>query len=396
MSLNETPSGERVQIGIFGRVNVGKSSLINAILNQPIAITSNVPGTTTDPVKKSMELLPLGPVTFIDTPGLDDFGTLGKERIDQGIKILDSCDIALLVVDEMELSSPFDCELLEKIKERDIPYLIVHNKADTYAKSMVSTSTDIYVSSKSHTNINLLRERISTLTPQENIEFPIVSDLVSPGDTVVLVVPIDKAAPKGRLILPQQQTIRELLEKGVFTVVVRETELKSYLDQSGSDPSLVITDSQVFKYVSSVVKEDVRLTSFSILMARHKGILSLAYEGSKAVNEIEDEDTILISEGCTHHRQCGDIGTQKLPALVRNFTGKNPNFIFTSGTNFPSESELLENKVKLVIHCGGCMLTEREMKRRYKSALNVNIPITNYGIAISHMRNILERCTFML
>ena len=396
MSLNNTPSAERVHIGIFGRRNAGKSSVINALTGQSLAIVSNVKGTTTDPVLKAMELLPLGPVVMIDTPGLDDEGELGALRIQKAYQVLNKTDIAVLVVDGTIGMTGEDCAILDRIKDKQIPYVVVMNKADliedrTFSAQNIpaSLSSDhvIWVSAADKTNIHELKELIAALAPTEDNKLRIVGDLIHPSDFVVLVVPIDKAAPKGRLILPQQQTIRDILEADATAIVVKEHELRETLDSLGKKPSLVITDSQVFAKVSADTPRDIPLTSFSILFARYKGNLKTVVNGARTLDTLEDGDTILISEGCTHHRQCDDIGTVKLPRWIQNHTGKHLNFEFTSGTEFPLEL----GKYKLIVHCGGCTLNEREMKYRIKCAEDAGIPMTNYGTAIAYMQGILER-----
>lgn len=396
MSLNNTPSAERVHIGIFGRRNAGKSSVINALTGQSLAIVSDVKGTTTDPVLKAMELLPLGPVVMIDTPGLDDEGELGALRIQKAYQVLNKTDIAVLVVDGTIGMTGEDCAILDRIKGKQIPYVVVINKADliedrTFSAQNIpaSLSSDhvIWVSAADKTNIHELKELIAALAPTEDNKLRIVGDLIHPSDFVVLVVPIDKAAPKGRLILPQQQTIRDILEADATAIVVKEHELRETLDSLGKKPSLVITDSQVFAKVSADTPRDIPLTSFSILFARYKGNLKTVVNGARTLDTLEDGDTILISEGCTHHRQCDDIGTVKLPRWIQNHTGKHLNFEFTSGTEFPLEL----GKYKLIVHCGGCTLNEREMKYRIKCAEDAGIPMTNYGTAIAYMQGILER-----
>ena len=396
MSLNNTPSAERVHIGIFGRRNAGKSSVINALTGQSLAIVSNVKGTTTDPVLKAMELLPLGPVVMIDTPGLDDEGELGALRIQKAYQVLNKTDIAVLVVDGTIGMTGEDCAILDRIKDKQIPYVVVMNKADliedrTFSAQNIpaSLSSDhvIWVSAADKTNIHELKELIAALAPTEDNKLRIVGDLIHPSDFVVLVVPIDKAAPKGRLILPQQQTIRDILEADATAIVVKEHELRETLDSLGKKPSLVITDSQVFAKVSADTPRDIPLTSFSILFARYKGNLKTVVNGARTLDTLEDGDTILISEGCTHHRQCDDIGTVKLPRWIQNHTGKHLNFEFTSGTEFPLEL----GKYKLIVHCGGCTLNEREMKYRIKCAEDSGIPMTNYGTAIPYMQGIMER-----
>ena len=396
MSLNNTPSAERVHIGIFGRRNAGKSSVINALTGQSLAIVSDVKGTTTDPVLKAMELLPLGPVVMIDTPGLDDEGELGALRIQKAYQVLNKTDIAVLVVDGTIGMTGEDCAILDRIKDKQIPYVVVMNKADliedrTFSAQNIpaSLSSDhvIWVSAADKTNIHELKELIAALAPTEDNKLRIVGDLIHPSDFVVLVVPIDKAAPKGRLILPHQQTIRDILEADATAIVVKEHELRETLDSLGKKPSLVITDSQVFAKVSADTPRDFPLTSFSILFARYKGNLKTVVNGARTLDTLEDGDTILISEGCTHHRQCDDIGTVKLPRWIQNHTGKHLNFEFTSGTEFPLEL----GKYKLIVHCGGCTLNEREMKYRIKCAEDAGIPMTNYGTAIAYMQGILER-----
>ena len=395
MSMNNTPSSERVHIGIFGKRNAGKSSLINALTGQNLAIVSDVKGTTTDPVLKAMELLPLGPVVMIDTPGLDDDGELGELRIQKAYQILNKTDIALLVVDGTIGMTDEDTRILKRIQDKKVPHVVVFNKADqikTHSESFlreigIDEKHFLEVSASDGTNIYELKELLAHLVPAEENERRIIADLVSPLDFVVLVVPIDKAAPKGRLILPQQQTIRDLLEAGAASIVVRDTELNEALKKLGQNPALVITDSQAFKKVAQIVPENVPLTSFSILFARYKGSLDSLVNGAKYLDQLKDNDTILISEGCTHHRQCDDIGTVKLPRWIKEYTKKELNFEFTSGTEFP----LNLSKYQLIIHCGGCTLNEREMQYRMKCAEDAKIPITNYGTAIAYMNGILER-----
>lgn len=402
MSLNSTPSSERTHIGIFGKRNAGKSSLINAMTGQSLAIVSDVKGTTTDPVLKSMELLPLGPVVVIDTPGLDDEGELGTLRIQKAYQMLNKTDIAVLVIDGTIGMTQEDARILERIRAKEIPYLIALNKADLVQEKdsviskmetdyQVDPSSTLWVSASvsdsMDANIYQFKERIASLTPEEEPARPIVGDLIHPSDFVVLVVPIDKAAPKGRLILPQQQTIRDILDSDAVSVVVKENDLKHVLQTLGRKPSLVITDSQVFAKVSADTPDDIPLTSFSILFARYKGNLDILVNGARTLDELADGDTVLISEGCTHHRQCDDIGTVKLPRWIREHTGKQLNFEFTSGTEFPARLD----RFRMLIHCGGCMLNEREMKYRIRCAQDAGIPITNYGTAIAYMKGILER-----
>ena len=386
MSLNSVPSGERIHIGFFGRRNAGKSSVVNAVTSQNLAIVSDVLGTTTDPVQKAMELLPLGPVVIIDTPGIDDEGELGALRVKRSYQVLNKTDIAVLVCDSAVGLTPDDKKLIEKIKAKNIPYIIAYNKSDT-AKTEPGADNEICISAKTGENINELRELIaekSRITQQERY---IISDKLQQGDIVVLVVPIDKAAPKGRLILPQQQTIRDILDAHASAVVTQDVQLPQTLGALSKKPAFVITDSQAFARVSRDTPDDIRLTSFSILFANYKGNLRLAVEGVKAISELCEDDCVLISEGCTHHRQCGDIGTVKLPALIKKFTGITPKLEYSSGTEFPENLK----KYRLIIHCGGCMLNEREMQYRLKCAEDEGIPITNYGTAIAYMNGILKR-----
>ena len=384
MSLNNTPSANRVHIGIFGKRNAGKSSVMNVLTNQNLAIVSDVKGTTTDPVLKAMELLPLGPVVMIDTPGIDDEGELGALRIKKSYQMLNKTDIAVVIIDGAEESAE-DKQLIEKIKAKNVPYVIFHNKSDTFTAE--KKEGHLYGSALEKIGIDELKQVIVTLANSEDNDKKIVADLIEPLDIVVLVVPIDAAAPKGRLILPQQQTIRDILDAGAVSVVVKDTELKETLAKLGTKPKLVITDSQAFGKVSAIVPDDIQLTSFSILFARYKGSLETAVKGAAAIEQLKDGDKILISEGCTHHRQCGDIGTVKLPNLLKKYTGKSFDFEFTSGTEFPEDL----SDYRLVIHCGGCMLNEREMKYRYLCAAEQNVPITNYGTAIAYMNGILKR-----
>lgn len=390
MGMNETPSGERVHIAFFGRRNAGKSSLVNAVTGQELAIVSDIRGTTTDPVYKSMELLPLGPVVIIDTPGIDDEGELGLKRVGKTRQVLNKADLAVLVVDAVEGISSWEEEMIRLFEKKEIPYLVVYNKMDLLTgKSEQEPVVEhtAYVSARTREGIQQLKEQMARLTSQETDEKRLAADLVKPFDTVILVVPIDKAAPKGRLILPQQQVIRDLLDIGAMPFVCRESELSETFAKLKENPALVITDSQVFPLVDRLTPLQVRLTSFSILFARYKGDLKQAAEGAKALEMIQDGDPILISEGCTHHRQCGDIGTEKLPAWIRQYTGKAPEFHFTSGTEFPEDV----SGYKLIVHCGGCMLNAREMKSRLRSAVDQEIPMTNYGILIAYMKGILKR-----
>lgn len=392
-NMNQTPSANRTHIGIFGKRNAGKSSLINAITGQNYAIVSDVLGTTTDPVLKSMELLPLGPVVIIDTPGLDDEGELGALRIQKAYQILNKTDIAVLVIDASFGVTKEDSEILKRIHEKEIPCVIVVNKSDICPNCnledlpLPDSDSAILVSSKTGEHIHELKELLAQQSSQDTIQKSIVADLLNPLDFVVLVVPIDSAAPKGRLILPQQQTIRDILEAKASAIVVQETELAETLTSLGKKPKMVITDSQVFKKVSAVTPDDILLTSFSILFARYKGNLKTLVDGASALDSLKNGDCILISEGCTHHRQCDDIGTVKLPNWIRNYTKKEIEFEFTSGTEFPLDL----SSYKMIVHCGGCMLNEREMKYRLKCAEDAKIPITNYGTCIAYINGILNR-----
>ena len=394
MSLNATPSSERVHIGIFGKRNAGKSSLINAITGQNLAIVSEAKGTTTDPVYKAMELLPLGPVMIIDTPGIDDEGVLGSLRIQKAYQVLNKTDIALVIIDAAVGPSAEDLRLIKRINAKKIPLLIVINKCETINEdkktayqALLPNRKLLFVSAEQQLNIFELKEAIAQTVPADENKAQIVADLLSPSDFVVLVVPIDSAAPKGRLILPQQQTIRDILEADAAAIVVKENELTNTLQNLGKRPKLVITDSQVFKKVAAETPADILLTSFSILFARYKGNLQTAVQGVTALENLEDGDKILVGEGCTHHRQCDDIGTVKLPRWIKEYTGKNPEFIFTSGTEFPLDL----SPYKMIIHCGACMLNEREMQYRIKCATDQNIPFTNYGITIAYINGILKR-----
>ena len=396
MGMNQTPASERVHISFFGKRNAGKSSVINAVTGQDLAIGSSVRGTTTDPVYKSMELLPLGPVVVIDTPGIDDEGELGALRVRKSYQVLNKTDIAILVVDSTTGKGEEEFALLHKFHEKHIPYLVVYNKIDLLSVEEIKNlamsvrAGEVLASAADGMNIQELKEKIATLKPEDTHQYPLIQDLIEPLDLVILVVPIDKAAPKGRLILPQQQTIRDILERGALSLVVRDTELKSTLDHflaQGVCPKLVVTDSQAFARVSKDVPENITLTSFSILFARYKGELETQLKGVAALSSIEDGDHILIAEGCTHHRQCGDIGTCKMPEWIRNYTGKEPVFEFTSGTEFPDDV----SSYKMVVHCGGCMLNEREMKYRIACCQDQGVPITNYGILIAQVTGILKR-----
>ena len=402
MGMNETPSADRVHIGFFGRRNAGKSSIVNKVTGQELAVVSDVKGTTTDPVSKAMELLPMGPVVIIDTPGIDDEGHLGELRVRRAKQVLNRVDVAVLVVDATVGKTSVDEELIHIFKEKEIPYLVVYNKADllkTKDGNRLSsdnnlnqnTEQSIYASAATGQNIYELKEKIASLAVTDELKLRLVGDLLEPSDFAILVVPIDKAAPKGRLILPQQQTIRDVLEAGAAAIVIKEDELSNTLETLGKKPKLVITDSQVFARVSEETPEDIWLTSFSILFARFKGNLKTAAAGAAALDRLKDGDKILISEGCTHHRQCDDIGTVKLPRWIRNYTGKELEFEYSSGRDFPEDV----TKYSLIVHCGGCMLNEREMRYRQKCALDQEIPITNYGIAIAYMQGILKRCVEM-
>ena len=390
MSLNSTPVAERLHIGIFGRRNAGKSCVINAITGQKLAIVSDVLGTTTDPVYKTMELLPLGPVMFIDTPGLDDTGELGRLRIEKAYQALNKTDIALMIVDASQGIGPEDKAILEKIKAKNINYLIVFNKIDLVPDFTIPPDyapNSIAISASEGKNIFALKERIGHLVPSENLTLKLVGDLLKPNDLVILVVPVDSAAPKGRLILPQQETIRDILEAQATALVVQTSQLADTLATIGKKPKMVITDSQAFESVAKTTPSDILLTSFSILFARYKGDLKGAVLGAVELEKIQDGDPILISEGCTHHRQCNDIGTVKLPGWIEKYTGKKPKFSYTSGTEFPLDL----SPYKLIVHCGGCMLNAKEMSYRYTYAHNQKIPMTNYGIIIAYMHGILTR-----
>lgn len=388
MSMNQTPSSERIHIGIFGNRNAGKSSLMNAITGQEVALVSESKGTTTDPVYKTMELLPLGPVVLIDTPGLDDQGSLGKLRVEKSLQVLERIDLALFVVDGICGMRKEDQGFIRELAKRGIPNLIVYNKSDLRTNSVEPKElSTIFVSARTGEGISELKEQLSGLLPKKNQERRLVADLLEPLDLVVLVVPIDKSAPKGRLILPQQQAIRDILEAGAISVVVKDTELKDTLKRLGQKSKLVITDSQVFAKVDADTPKDFWLTSFSILFARYKGNLCQAVAGAKMVEKLEDGDRILISEGCTHHRQCEDIGTVKLPRWIREYTGKEPEFVFTSGGDFPKDL----GAYKWIVHCGGCMLQEREMQNRLSHAAKAKVPMTNYGILIAYLKGILKR-----
>ncbi|MBE6733243.1 MAG: [FeFe] hydrogenase H-cluster maturation GTPase HydF [Ruminococcaceae bacterium] len=385
MGLNDTPSAERVHIAFFGRRNAGKSSLLNAVTQQNIAIVSEVQGTTTDPVYKAMELLPLGPVMLIDTAGIDDEGELGELRVKKTRQVLNKTDIAVLVVDATVGLSDFDRDILELTSKKEIPTVTVYNKADLL-EAIPQNDGKIYVSADKNIGVNELRETIARLVSEPKQQ-PLISDLVNEGDMVLLIVPIDKAAPKGRLILPQQQVIRDLLDNNSVAIVAKENEVEKVLSSLKTPPSLAVTDSQIFPIADKKVPTNIPLTSFSILMARKKGLLKTAVKGAFAIEDLKDGDTVLIAEGCTHHKQCEDIGSVKIPRWIREYTGKDINFKTVSGTEFPEDL----SEYSLIIHCGGCMLNEREVKYRMKSAEDMGIPITNYGTVIAYVKGILSR-----
>ena len=400
-SLNATPAGERVHIGLFGKRNAGKSSLINALTGQKLAVVADVPGTTTDPVLKAMELLPLGPVLMMDTAGIDDSGELGQLRVQKSLQVLNKTDIAILVIDSTAGITDEDLKMLQRIQDKELSCVVVFTKADVEEKkatqgnaapdakfnAISSSIPQIFVSSTTGKNIKELKELLAHLVPQKKAPFPICADLLKPEDQVLLVTPIDSAAPKGRLILPQQQTIRDIIDSDAVAVITKENHVGSALKNMKRPPAMVITDSQAFGKVNQAVPQEIKLTSFSILMARHKGNLEQAVLGVAALKQLQDGDSILISEGCTHHRQCGDIGTEKLPKWIQDFTGKHFNFSWTSGTEFPTDLSLY----KLIIHCGGCMLNEREMQYRYRCAADQGVPMTNYGLCIAYTHGILKR-----
>ena len=394
--MNQTPMSERVHIGFFGKRNAGKSSVMNAVTGQDLAVVSEVKGTTTDPVYKSMELLPLGPVVMMDTPGIDDEGELGGLRVRKSYQVLNKTDAAVLVIDGQTGASGEDAALLRRIRKKNIPYTVVLNKQDLAPEGVLNQAAGILdipaeqilaVSAAAGTGITELKERIAALAKQEEPKLRIVGDMISPSDFIILVVPIDSAAPKGRLILPQQQTIRDILEADAVSIVIKENRVKETIESLGKKPRLVITDSQAFEKVAADTPEDILLTSFSILFARYKGNLQPAVAGVTALDKLQDGDKILISEGCTHHRQCDDIGTVKIPRWIREYTGKDIRFETSSGTQFPDEL----GEYRLIVHCGGCMLNEREMKYRLSCAADQGVPMTNYGILIAYVKGILER-----
>ena len=400
-SLNATPAGERVHIGLFGKRNAGKSSLINALTGQKLAVVADIPGTTTDPVLKAMELLPLGPVLMMDTAGIDDTGELGQLRVQKSLQVLNKTDIAILVIDSVADITEEDLKLLQRIQDKELSCVVVFTKADVAEKNAMQDNTvpetkhnaipssipQISVSSTTGKHIKELKDLLAHLVPQKKAPFPICADLLQPEDQVLLVTPIDSAAPKGRLILPQQQTIRDIIDRDAVAIITKENNVGSALKNMKKPPVMVITDSQAFGKVNQAVPQEIKLTSFSILMARHKGNLEQAVLGVAALKQLQDGDRILISEGCTHHRQCGDIGTEKLPKWIRDFTGRQFNFSWTSGTEFPADL----SPYRLIIHCGGCMLNEREMQYRYRCADDQNVPMTNYGLCIAYVHGILKR-----
>ena len=387
MGLNNTPTGERIHIGFFGLRNVGKSSLVNAITNQEISIVSDIKGTTTDPVKKSMELLPLGAVIIIDTPGFDDNGELGEKRIAKTKDILRSCDIAILVTEANRELNSIEEQLISVFKERNIPFLIVKNKLDIENKKTEDNNNVVYTSAKLKVGIEELKNAIGNLNNQNKENVHYLGDLIKPKDVVVLVTPIDSAAPKGRMIMPQQLAIRDIIDSGAIAIVSKETELEETLSKIKGKIALVVTDSQVFEYVNKIVPKEIPLTSFSILMARYKGFISTAINGVRSIEKLKDGSKILISEGCTHHRQCDDIGAVKIPSWLKKHTNKKLEFVWSSGIDFPSDL----SKYDLIIHCGGCMLNQNEMQYRMEEAIKQKIPFTNYGIAIAYMKGILDR-----
>ena len=394
MALNDTPAANRTHIAFFGKRNAGKSSLLNAVTGQELAVVSDIKGTTTDPVFKTMELLPIGPVMLIDTPGYDDEGILGEQRVKKTRQVLNKTDIAVIVVDvtDKDCKDIAGSELLNLIKSKNIPYLVVYNKIDAVKDAgeldfATADNNYVMVSAVDGSGIEDLKNTLGKLAKTSSTPKPIVSDLISEGDIVIMVTPIDSAAPKGRLILPQQLVLREIIDSNAIAVVVKENQLKETFEKLATKPALVITDSQVFDIADQFTPADIPLTSFSILMARYKGFLDTAVKGIEAIDKLKDGDTILISEGCTHHRQCGDIGTIKIPAWLKKYTGKNFNIETSSGGDFPEDL----SKYALILHCGGCMLNEREVMYRMKCANDAGVPFTNYGTAIAKMKGILER-----
>lgn len=386
-SLNQTPSANRLHISFFGCRNAGKSSVVNAVTGQELSIVSDIKGTTTDPVTKAMELLPLGPVVIIDTPGIDDVGQLGVLRVLRTKKILNKTDLAVLVVDGIVGMQTADQELVELFQKKEIPYLVVYNKADLIQNVPTAGENELWVSATEGINVYELKERLGTLVKTDTMTRKLVGQLLKPLDIVILVCPIDESAPKGRLILPQQQAIRDVLEAGAIAVVIREHELAATLEQLGGKAAMVITDSQAFALVGKVTPDSIPLTSFSILMANYKGFLKTAVNGISALENLKDGDKVLIAEGCTHHRQCNDIGTVKLPNWLRAYSGKKLEFEFCSGRDFPEDV----SPYALVVHCGGCMLTEREVQYRMRYTVDQGIPFTNYGTVIAMVTGTLER-----
>ena len=387
MGLNDTPSGERVHIGFFGRRNAGKSSVVNAVTGQNLAIVSETLGTTTDPVYKAMELLPMGPVMIIDTPGFDDEGTLGELRVKKAKQVLNKTDVAVLVVDASVGYTGCDRELIGLFKAKAIHYIVAMNKSDLMSGHPAPAADELYISAETGDGVFDLKERIAHLVPTDDLTKRLVGDLIAPGQTAVLVVPIDSAAPKGRLILPQQQVIRDVLESDGLAMVVKEDRVREAIAGLTAKPAMVVTDSQAFGRVSADTPSEIPLTSFSILMARYKGVLRPSIEGVAALENLRDGDTVLISEGCTHHRQCDDIGTRKIPRWLKEHTGRDLTIATTSGTEFPDDL----SPYAAVIHCGGCMLNEREMLYRMKCAVDQGVPMTNYGVTIAYMNGILKR-----
>ena len=387
MSLNITPSSERLQIGFFGARNAGKSSLVNAVTGQQLSVVSDIKGTTTDPVKKSMELLPLGPVVITDTPGYDDEGELGELRVKKTKEILKKTDVAVLVVDAVKGFYACDEELIALFKQADIPYIVAYNKTDIFDGKELSDGNAVYVSALKGTNIDILKNKIAAIGKNTSRHKPLIDDIIKKSELVLLVTPIDESAPKGRIILPQQTVLRNILDCGCTAVVCKETELEETLDMLGRKPDLVVTDSQVFGYVSKILPNDIRLTSFSIVFARYKGDLPSLVRGAAVLSKLENGDRILIAEGCTHHRQCNDIGTVKMPGWIKKFSGKDVHFDFVSGGEFPDDI----GQYRLVVHCGGCMLGEKEMNSRIKHCRDSGIPMVNYGVAIAAMHGILRR-----
>ena len=400
-SLNATPAGERVHIGLFGKRNAGKSSLINALTGQKLAVVADIPGTTTDPVLKAMELLPLGPVLMMDTAGIDDTGELGQLRVQKSLQVLNKTDIAILVIDSVADITEEDLKLLQRIQDKELSCVVVFTKADVAEKNAMQDNTvpetkhnaipssipQISVSSTTGKHIKELKDLLAHLVPQKKAPFPICADLLQPEDQVLLVTPIDSAAPKGRLILPQQQTIRDIIDRDAVAIITKENNVGSALKNMKKPPVMVITDSQAFGKVNQAVPQEIKLTSFFFFFSRQKGNLEQAVLCVAALKQLQDGDRILISEGCTHHRQCGDIGTEKLPKWIRDFTGRQFNFSWTSGTDFPADL----SPYRLIIHCGGCMLNEREMQYRYRCAADQNVPMTNYGLCIAYVHGILKR-----